>query len=68
MAKTMMVSRFRHYKNEVDRDATWFRHHGGKRITVSGKRGGPWRVGAQMPVIEFARFVAMEARRKSKEK
>lgn len=64
--KPLWCSRFRTTKRDAERDARWMRNHGGKRVTITGRRG-LWRVRAKMPVGEFARFCAIEAARENKE-
>ena len=67
MRNALFVSRFRQTKKEADRDAKWFRRHGGKFVSVTGSRGGPWRVRAKMPIAEFAKFCTVEAHREARQ-
>ena len=59
-------SRFYSTKREADKHARWFRSHGGRFVSVNGKRGGPWRVRAKIGVGDYAHFLALEAARECK--
>ncbi len=61
-AGRLMVSRFAETKREAARIANQWKRLGATHRTLTGKRGGPYRVRSRIGLSEFAKFCAREAR------
>lgn len=61
----LWCSRVLRLKRQADRAAAMMRRHGGTRVSITGKRGGPWRVRGFMSIEGLAKFVSIEARQES---
>lgn len=61
----LWCSRILPFKRQAELAATIMRRHGGTRVSIIGKRGGPYRVRGLMSIEGLAKFASIEARRES---